>query len=148
MRGPWNRHCRRCGHVPLAPGRNGQAHLNRVTGGAVFPKTMAARAQLEVTDTGEGPLGVVIRGTVDIAAVAALRQELLDAMTPHRNVVVFVDQVEKLDGAGVQLLFAAKRFTERRERTFTLVVGDGSARRAIETAGAGNELEGEEKCRR
>ena len=108
---------------------------------------MGERVQIELRDTGEGPVGVVLRGSADVAAMGSLHKRLLDALPAGRDVEVHVEELEKLDGAGVQLLFATKRFVQQGEHKFSLVIGDGAARRAIETAGARAELEGEVTCR-
>jgi anti-anti-sigma regulatory factor len=119
-------------------------------GGAPLNTAMTNRAQVEVRDSGDGPVAMVMRGSADVAAAGSVRQAMVLAMTPGSDIVVHVDELSRLDGAGLQLLFAAKRQTERHGRTFTLIVGDGDgpARRAIETAGAHELLEGENTCRK
>ena len=108
---------------------------------------MSDRIRVDVSDAGSGPVRLVIRGTADVAAATELRDRLLAAIPVDRDVVLAIDELEKLDGAGVQILFAAKKLMERQHRTFTVVLGDGPARHALETAGAREQLEGEEKCR-
>lgn len=57
---------------------------------------------------------VPVEGELTVFTVHALKERLLAAMTPGADVLVDVSEVSEVDGAGVQLLLAARR--EARER--------------------------------
>ena len=49
---------------------------------------MTQRVRVDASDALEGALAITIRGSADVAAASALRQLLLDALEPVRDVVV------------------------------------------------------------
>ncbi|MFP4509724.1 MAG: lipid asymmetry maintenance protein MlaB [Spirochaetaceae bacterium] len=67
--------------------------------------------------------------TVD--RVAAVREEILEAFQASSTVLVSVSQVERIDLAGVHLLYSAKREAVRRGRTMLL---SGDVPEALGTA--------------
>ena len=94
-------------------------------------------ARVEVTSHDAGAaIEIAIAGSADIAAAALLRERLLAVLTPERDVVVRLDALDRLDGAGVQLLLAAHALVTRAGRSFHVSAPGDVARRAIETAGA------------
>lgn len=103
---------------------------------------MSPRAEIEIAAAGER-LTLVFRGSVDVAAAAALRDRLLAALAEPRDVVVSLEHVERLDATGVQLVCALKHAVDRSGRAFEAVVGEGAARRAIDAAGAAVFLAGD-----
>jgi anti-anti-sigma regulatory factor len=104
---------------------------------------MTLRCDVLVRDGAEGELRLALRGAADIAAAQLLREQLLAVLSPERDVVLDLEELEKLDGAGAQLVFAVKAFVERAGRKFSLVAGSGAPRRALEDAGALVALGGE-----
>ncbi len=93
----------------------------------------------EVRESG-GALEVTIHGAADVANARALRDELASLVPPGRDVVVVLDDVERLDGAGVQLLVALKAFVERGDGTFVVSATTAVPAKALETAGAATAL--------
>ena len=92
--------------------------------------------RVEVVDSGSA-LELTIHGPATVAVANALQERLMEALLgADKDVVVNVDTVEKLDGAGLQLLFAIKASVERRGSSFALVASEGAALRAIQLAGA------------
>lgn len=96
---------------------------------------MGTRFSLETADNGS-VLDLTLTGAADIAAARELRDELVAAIVTGRDVVVHVDALDRLDGAGLQLLLAAKASVERNGHAYSVVAEGGAARRAIELAGA------------
>jgi len=74
-------------------------------------------------------------GALDVASARAIQEELLRALLPALDVVVNLDRVERLDGAGVQLLLAAKTFVERKGHAFALSALGAAAKRSLESCG-------------
>jgi anti-anti-sigma factor len=81
-------------------------------------------------------LELTVSGFVDIASAATFKERLVAALTPACDVVVKLDALDKLDGAGLQLLLAAKAHVERAGHSFVIGSLGEVAQRAIETAGA------------
>lgn len=96
---------------------------------------MGTRFSLETADSG-AVLELTLKGAADIAAARELRDELVAAIVTGRDVVVNLDALDRIDGAGLQLLLAAKASVERGGHACSVVAEGGAARRAIELAGA------------
>ena len=84
----------------------------------------------------DGTLQVTIRGAADVASARAIQEELASAVVPGRSVTVVLDEVERLDGAGLQLLFALKALVERGAGRFQVSVKAEGPAKALEAAGA------------
>ncbi len=95
---------------------------------------MTNGAELEVADSGPN-LELTIRGVATIAVASSLHERLVEAMS-DRDVVVHADALEKMDAAGLQLLFAVKSDVEKRGFKFALTAAGGAALAAIRIAGA------------
>jgi anti-sigma B factor antagonist len=93
----------------------------------------------EVVDSGL-VLEMKIVGEGDIAHAVALQEQIASVTTIGRNVVVNLDGLTCLDGAGVQILIALKTFIVRNGGVFRVLGHSESALRAIETAGAADIL--------
>lgn len=95
---------------------------------------MDPRVEVEAREVG-ATLEITIRGAADIAAASYLRERLLAVLASDRDVVVRLDAVERLDGAGVQILLSAKSFVEHGGRTLVVTTAGEVALRAMESAG-------------
>lgn len=101
---------------------------------------MVERCEVSATDT-ESNVQLSFRGCADVAAARALHAKLVAILPRGRNVVLDVAALERLDGAGLQLLLAVKAVVEGDGMRCTVLPGEGPVRRAIEVAGAGDWLE-------
>jgi anti-anti-sigma factor len=94
-------------------------------------------ARVEVTSRElRAAVEITIAGSADVATAAILKERLLVALASDRDVVVRLDGIERLDGAGVQLLLAAHALITRAGRSFAVPTLSDPALRALETAGA------------
>ena len=59
---------------------------------------------------------IEIKGELSIYTVAALRQQLLDALDGAAEVDVDLSEVSEMDSAGMQLMVAAKREAALRDK--------------------------------
>src|SRR5262249_25396811 len=84
-------------------------------------------------------LEVKIVGDADVANVRALYELLGGVPLSGGAVVVDLDGVERLDGAGVQLLLAFKSYVERSGASMSVVARTDAATRALALSGA-NEI--------
>jgi anti-anti-sigma factor len=98
---------------------------------------MAPRVEVESRESEAGVV-VAVRGSADVAAAGLLRELLLRALAPDRDVVLDLAGLERLDGAGLQILLAAKALVTRGGHSFSVSpLGDeDAATKAMETAGA------------
>ena len=60
---------------------------------------------------------IEIKGELSIYTVAALRQQLIDALEAATEVDVDLSEVGEMDSAGMQLMVAAKREAALRHKT-------------------------------
>jgi len=60
---------------------------------------------------------IEIKGELSIYTVAALRQQLIDALGAATEVEVDLSEVGEMDSAGMQLMVAAKREAALRDKT-------------------------------
>ncbi|MDB4942181.1 MAG: hypothetical protein JWP97_1715 [Labilithrix sp.] len=93
-------------------------------------------------DSARTPEGLVltIRGHADLSHVVTLREQLLAAHVPGCPVVVSLEDVDTLDGAGIQLLLAYRATVGRDGGTFRLVADAEVAGRALALAAAAGAL--------
>jgi anti-sigma B factor antagonist len=96
---------------------------------------MTLRCEVDENEQTDG-LELTLRGAADVAAARMLCERLVATLPVDRNVTIVLDELERLDGAGVQLLIAAKRFVENGGHACTVRANDGVARSAIALAGA------------
>jgi anti-sigma B factor antagonist len=95
---------------------------------------MASRVEVESRDAGSVQ-EISLRGAADLSTVAALKEQLLAALAPARDVVLRLDALDRLDGAGVQLLLATRVLVERAGHSFVLRAPGSVALRAMDTMG-------------
>jgi anti-sigma B factor antagonist len=67
-------------------------------------------------DTEDNKMHIEIKGELSIYTVAALRQQLLDALDGAQEVEVDLSDVGEMDSAGMQLMVAAKREAALRDK--------------------------------
>ena len=72
-----------------------------------------------------------------MASAAALRERLLGTVVAGRDVIVDIEGLERLDGAGVQLLIALRSFVVRGGASLSIRATADASRAAIENAAAG-----------
>ncbi len=96
---------------------------------------MAPRIEIEPYDNGP-TLTLTVGGCLDIASATELRDLLLSLLTPPRDVLVDLGAVERMDGAGLQILLAAKAHVERDGKSFAVGTPSEVAARAIAVSGA------------
>lgn len=84
----------------------------------------------EAKDSGE-TLEITISGVLDIGNAKELKERLRAAFVPRRPVMLNLDAVERLDGAGLQLVLAFKRHVEERGGRFDLVAQTDVPREAL-----------------
>ena len=77
-----------------------------------------------------------LRGQLDVAAAREVFDKLTTELSPEHDVLVHLEEVERIDAAGVQLLLALRARAQGAKRNFRTSVTDGPVKRAIETAGA------------
>jgi anti-anti-sigma regulatory factor len=87
-----------------------------------------------------GPDSVVwsLPTIVNIYGVAGLKTDLRAALAQRRDIRIRLDEVEEFDGAGVQLLLAAKLFSERQACSITLEGHKPAVSSALGTMGLGS----------
>ncbi len=78
---------------------------------------------------------------VNIYGVSELRSDLLTALAEGRDILIRLEEVEEFDGAGVQLLLAAKTFSEQQDRSVRLTGSKPAIADALVTMGLGFLLE-------
>ena len=93
----------------------------------------------EVEDSGSA-IELRLTGDAVMATAAMLHERLLGAVVAGRDVNVDVDGLDRLDGAGVQLLIALKTLVERGGASMTVRATADVPRAAIENAAAGPSL--------
>jgi anti-anti-sigma regulatory factor len=76
----------------------------------------------------------------NIYGVSALKQDLQAALNEGRDILISIDEVDEFDGAGVQLLLAAKTFSERQNRSVRLAGSKAAVASALITMGLGSML--------
>jgi anti-anti-sigma factor len=105
---------------------------------------MPQRCSLRAADVA-GSLELFVEGMADLAAIQELHRELLAVLLADRPIVVHLDAVERLDGAGLQLLMAAKAQVEARGQSFKVAGASDSVRSTLQRVGAGVLLGNPEK---
>lgn len=85
--------------------------------------------------TVDGIQRVTLGGAIDVASAEPLRNDLLTMLEQDLDVVVDLEGVERLDGAGLQLLIAARSLVAGKGRSLTLGTLGATAKRALETSG-------------
>lgn len=89
----------------------------------------------ELSESGD-KVELSIHGVADVANAASLKEQLSSIDCAGRDVVVVLDGLERLDGAGVQLLVALKAYVGRSAANLTIVAAAEAPRSALEIAGA------------
>ena len=77
-----------------------------------------------------------VSGTMNVAGVAKLKEEVLTWVGSKPSVVLDLDQVDALDGAGVQFLVALKKSIENRGAQLRIVANAEIPAAALALAGA------------
>lgn len=111
------------------------------------PLEMPPRCEVEVIDS-EASVEIVLRGAADVASASALHAKLREVLPKERDFTLRLDELTRVDGAGLQLFVAVKASTAGSGKTCTVVVGEGAAFRAAYTAGAQALLEGDGSCQK
>lgn len=96
--------------------------------------------QLDVVNADNNLVALKIRGALNVAVAEKLRVALLKALTPGASATLDLDEVDRLDTAGVQLLLAARTWVERHGGGFRLCSVSEVARRALSAAGAAESM--------
>jgi anti-anti-sigma factor len=96
---------------------------------------MGARVQVDSKESGN-VVEIKLSGAADVSAAAHLKECLLRVMAADRDFVLNLDALERLDGAGLQVLLSAKAFAEHAGRSFRVEALGEAAARAFDTAGA------------
>ncbi|EJN34237.1 anti-anti-sigma regulatory factor (antagonist of anti-sigma factor) [Pseudomonas sp. GM78] len=68
-----------------------------------------------------GKHGLSLVGELNIYSAATLRQELLQALEPHSQLLIDLAGIEDFDTAGVQLLLVLEREAVRQEKVVNFV---------------------------
>lgn len=71
-------------------------------------------------------------GHADRESSAELASSLVAMLSPERDIVARLDELESLDATGIQLLFAVKAFAENFGRRFSVIASRGPGRHAFE----------------
>jgi anti-anti-sigma regulatory factor len=111
------------------------------------PLEMPPRCEVEAIDSG-GSVEVILRGAADVASASALQARLREVLPKHKNFTLRLDELSRVDGAGLQLFVAVKASVAGSGRTCTVVLGQGAALRAVETVGAQALLEEGSSCQK
>jgi anti-anti-sigma factor len=93
------------------------------------------RCGVAVRETVTGVL-LSLCGSADVGAARELKDAFTSALRPGQDVLVDLNEVERLDAAGLQLLIAVQAWVRARGGAFALALKDGPALRALEVAGA------------
>ncbi len=111
------------------------------------PLEMPPRCEVDAIDLGPS-VEIVLRGAADVASASALQARLREVLPKDKNFTLRLGELTRVDGAGLQLFVAVKASVAGSGRTCTVVVGEGAALRAVETAGAQALLEGDRSCQK
>jgi stage II sporulation protein AA (anti-sigma F factor antagonist) len=97
-------------------------------------------AILDVEQQPDGTIRITVRGEIDLSNVAAVEQQMLDAISNQLSeVVVDLSGVTYVDSAGLRVLFTLGTRLEALQIRFRLVVPlDSPPRRVIELSGIGS----------
>ncbi len=74
---------------------------------------------------------------LDVSNVTAVQNELATVLATARNVAVDLSAVERVDGAGLQLLVALKTYVEQAGGVFRLQAPSSAVTQAVDAAGLG-----------
>ena len=74
---------------------------------------------------------------LDVSSVTAVQNELATVLATARNVAVDLSAVERVDGAGLQLLVALKTYVEQAGGVFRLQASSSAVAQAVDVAGLG-----------
>lgn len=91
---------------------------------------------------------IVLRGAADVASASALQAKLREVLPKDKAFTLRLDELTRVDGAGLQLFVAVKASADGSGKTCKVVVGEGAAQRAAYTAGAQALLEGDGSCQK
>lgn len=108
---------------------------------------MPPRCEVEAIDSGSS-VEIVLRGAADVAGASALQARLREVLPKDKDFTLRLDELTRVDGAGLQLMVAVKASVAGSGRTCRVVVGEGAALRAVEAAGAQALLEGDRSCQK
>jgi stage II sporulation protein AA (anti-sigma F factor antagonist) len=97
-------------------------------------------ALLDVEQLPDSTMRITIRGEIDLSNVAAVEQNMLDAISNQLSeVVVDLSGVTYVDSAGLRVLFTLGTRLEALQIRFRLVVPlDSPPRRVIDLSGIGS----------
>ena len=91
--------------------------------------------QCDVSESGTA-VELRISGDVDVANVLALQEQVASVIAIGRDLIVDLDAVTRLDGAGVQLLVSLLTFVTRNGGAMSVVANADVPKHALEMAGA------------
>ncbi len=91
----------------------------------------------------DGIVEIHLNGSADVAAARELQEALLQALPPEGDIAVRLEGIQRLDGAGLQLLLAVKAWAARSGRRLFLRGPSDVALRALQTSGAMSLLDSE-----
>lgn len=97
-----------------------------------FHQTMATCEAIET----ESAIELKVRGEMSVASVATLKDEILTWLGTRPTIVLDLDDVEALDGAGVQLIVALKKCLEASGSVLRVIASAEIPAGALELAGA------------
>jgi anti-anti-sigma regulatory factor len=105
------------------------------------PVENVARCVVRTEEDASG-ITLVLSGMADIAAAKGLKSELVQRLVAGRDVTVRLE-LDRIDGAGLQLLLAASAWVQRHGGHFRMNVRGGAADGVVKAAGALAHLAGE-----